>query len=42
MLTPWTIERKYNIAATVALKKRVSMDIVNHNRLAMLAVDRHG
>ena len=41
MHIPWTIERKQNIAATVAPKKRVSMDIVNDNRLATLAHDSH-
>ena len=41
MHIPWIIERKQNTAATVAPKKRVSMDIVNDNRLATLAHDRH-
>ena len=42
MHIPWTIERKYNIAAkAVAPKKRVSMDVVNDNRLATLANDEY-
>ena len=38
---PWTIEIESNIAAAVAPKERVSIDIVNDNRLATLANDRH-
>ena len=39
MHIPWKIEREQNIDATVAPKKRVSMDTVDDKRLATLAHD---